>query len=445
MEKPAPRSRSHSRKPSRRSTTNLNHLTLAPLTTAQPLLDDDSTNTSYPRTSYIEDRSAPTTPSILSRSGSRKQLAPNSSRNLKSLGHGGYGDSKFAGPDVLASHGIYAYAGNQLGPAILGRNAVLPKAKSSTALLPLTHSSSTTATAALIGPDGQPLRRRHHQRSRTGGSLRRATDDDSWLLRVGTVLAASTRDAKGQSWLVSRQSSTSLVADHANNPLSSDDEAPAAVASTLGYRHSARGSRAQLERGDELGVPTPRYSRHASRNASRVPSRGQSRQGSWVELLRTPTAAGARTPVRGLGAAAEGYFGDVEIGDQGEAEADFVDLREEEEEERQDEDEVARLTRERNSGLGGWVDRLIGFSLFNVDEDREESADETAVEEDSEGAKERRIAELKRREEEKQRLLVASQQAAQGQTAVQVERPREEQGGWQDAAWLLSVASKVLI
>ncbi|KAL9063006.1 MAG: hypothetical protein Q9157_008477 [Trypethelium eluteriae] len=114
------------------------------------------------------------------------------------------------------------------------------------------------------------------------------------------------------------------------------------------------------------------------------------------------------------------------------------------EEERQDEDEVARLTRERSSGLGGWVDKFIGLSLFNVDEDREESADEAVAGESAEDAKNRKTAELKRRREEKEQLL-AKQQAAEKEGAVEVERPKEEQGGWQDAAWLLSVASKILI
>ena len=425
-----PRSRSHSRRASRRSTTNLNHLTLAPLTTTQPLVinDDAAADTSYPRTSYIEDRSAPTTPSILSRSGSRKQLAPKSNPNLKSLGLGGYGDSKFSGPGFTAIDGGYAYAAEQLG-LVTGsqqdrRTVGMTKAKSSIALSP-------PATTPLAVGDSDERKRRHHQRRSTGGSVRGVGakgNEDSWLQRVGTVIASETRDAKGQSWLVSRQSSTSLVDQH-----SSEEEVHPSTVSM-----SARGSRAQLDWETERGTQTPRFSRLTSRNTSRAASRRQSRQGSRVEL-RTPT--GLRTPIRGL--TAGGYFGDVDMG-EGTDEPDFVDPSEHLQVEKQDEDEVARLTQERDSGLGSWVDKFIGFSLFNVEEDREESADEAVEGESAEEARRRRLAEMTRRKEEKEQLI-AKQQASEGGGPVQVERPKDEQGGWQDAAWLLSVASKILI
>ena len=307
----------------------------------------------------------------------------------------------------------------------------LPKAKSSTALSP----PPAPTPPATVGPDGK---RRHHQRSRTGGSLRgplaghnkKKDDDDGWLQRVGTIIVSETRDAKGQSWLVSRQSSTSLV----DRPNSSDEEAHSAVVYT-----SRRGSKAQVDVDEELGIQSPRFSRWASRNTSRAASRRHSVHGGSRAEVRTPT--GLRTPVKALSTG--GYFGDVDMGG-GADEPDFVDPREQLEEERQDEDEVARLTKERNLGLGGWVDNLIGFSLFNVDEDREESSDEAVQGGSAEEAKRRRWAELKRRKEEKERLL-AKQQRGEGEDAVEVEKSKEEQGGWQDAAWLLSVASKILI
>ncbi|KAI9714412.1 MAG: hypothetical protein M1820_000373 [Bogoriella megaspora] len=428
--KQTPRSRSTSRR--RRPTKNLNHLALAPLSTAKPLIDAaaDDNDASLPRTSYIEGRSAPTTPSILSRSGSRKQLAPNSSRNLKSLGHGGYGDSKYNGT------GEFDYVGDELRITTRTRDSLaegLPKAKSSTALSP------PVAATPAIGPDGK---RRHHQRSRTGGSTRQELkrNDDDFLKRVGTVIASSTRDAKGQSWLVSRQSSISLV-DHPN---SSDDESHTPI-SVTSYR-SRRTSRPYLDLDEELGISSPRFSRFASRDASRVHSRTQSRRqsrhGSRIEMqARTPV--GTRTPLAGMASERGSYFGDVDMGDGALEEADFVDLAEEKEGEKEDEEEIARLARETGSGFGGWVDRFMGFALFNMEEDRDESADEAAEGESAEEAKRRKLAELRRKKEERERLI--AQQRTNENPASGIQTPKEDHGGWQDAAWLLSVASKILI
>src|SRR5436190_23256945 len=65
-----------------RSNINLNHLSLAPLTSKLPLKDPEELPDEVPRLqssygrprSYIEGKSAPTTPGILSRSSSRVSL-----------------------------------------------------------------------------------------------------------------------------------------------------------------------------------------------------------------------------------------------------------------------------------------------------------------------------------------------------------------------------------
>jgi len=134
--------------------------------------------------------------------------------------------------------------------------------------------------------------------------------------------------------------------------------------------------------------------------------------------------------------AKEGYFDEVAT----EEEPDFVEA---EDEGAVDDEEVSRLAQEKGFGLGGLVDRLVGFSLFNVDEDGEETEEEHHAEETAEEVANRKEAQVRRRREQLERAASSS--------AVAIVRPegvrppvQGEDGGWQDAAWLLSVASKVL-
>ena len=153
-------------------------------------------------------------------------------------------------------------------------------------------------------------------------------------------------------------------------------------------------------------------------------------------------------------------------------EPDFIEADEDSD---GDEEEVARLARERGFGLGGWMDRLIGWTLFSVDEDREASDSEDDDEdEDSfnagiarakgsslklddltkEELKLRREVEARRRKLEREAIVAASAvKPADGSRpstadgagdADHTQLSNEEAGGWQDAAWLLSVASKAL-
>ena len=86
------------------------------------------------------------------------------------------------------------------------------------------------------------------------------------------------------------------------------------------------------------------------------------------------------------------------------------------------------------------MDRLMNFSLFKVEE-REESTEDEAQSgaETSEVAAARRVAEKERKRKEKEEL-VERQTAAEGRGEGQA----EGEGGWSDAAWLLSLASKAL-
>jgi hypothetical protein len=133
-------------------------------------------------------------------------------------------------------------------------------------------------------------------------------------------------------------------------------------------------------------------------------------------------------------------------------EPDFVEA---DEEGPDDEEEVARLARERGFGLGGWMDALIGWTLFSVDEDGEVSSEDEAEQTNltKDEAKLMREVEAKRRKMERESIIAASALKVQdktgeegGEVKIDVPKPPEgqEAGGWQDAAWLLSVASKAL-
>ena len=175
---------------SRRSYPNLHNLSLAPLSSKYPLDASGPPSPSEehvrtPRTSYIAQKSAPTTPGILSLSQSRSN-SRNGRRKSKGYSYDGY----FLNPD-----------------APVRDPGDIPKAKSTNALLP-----------GVSFVDEKP-HGRHHRRKGTAPlplripMARHHTNEpsDEWLHRAGLAIAGETRDSKGQGWLIRRESSTSLV------------------------------------------------------------------------------------------------------------------------------------------------------------------------------------------------------------------------------------------
>jgi len=419
----SPRSSSTlSSRSSRRSFPNLHHLSLAPLS-SEYLLDASSPtspsgdSTRAVRTSYIQGKSAPATPGILSLSQSHSP-----SRHGRSTAR------------------TYAYDGYFLPADAPSRDlGAIPKAKSSSALLaapavqppgphalphPHQHQHPYTHLHARKGVAPAPLRPR---------LPRRATDepDDEWLHRAGLAIASETRESKGQSWLVRRASSTSLVLSGEGF----DDPGLEHPFALLSGEHFAD---------DEYSPLTPRLSRWGSRAGSRVGSRAvsarNSRRGSMIGSKIELMTAGLE----------DGYFGEQMV-----AEPDFV---EPDDELVGDEEEVARLARERGFGLGGWMDRLIGWTLFRVEEDGEETEDEEGDTEREESLTEEQLklrneVEARRRKLEREMIVRASAAGSgekddKGDTKESTETQSaasDSEGGWQDAAWLLSVASKVLL
>lgn len=217
----------------------------------------------------------------------------------------------------------------------------------------------------------------------------------------------------------------------------------------------------------EYNMPfTPRLSRAGSRIHSRVPSARNSRRGSRVnsraDLFMSP-GGGAKTPSARHSFEIDDI--DERAFEQQQEGPDFVD----DDESDGDEEEIARLARERGFGFGGWMDRLIGWTLFSVDEDGETS-DDNEDEDDDTGSGEfkfrpenmtkeelrlRREVEAKRRKLERESIIAASAlKGADTETSPvdgpegvtgREKPPNEDAGGWQDAAWLFSVASKVIL
>ncbi|KAF2004804.1 hypothetical protein P154DRAFT_518868 [Amniculicola lignicola CBS 123094] len=427
-----------SSRPSRRSYPNLSNLSLAPLSSNYPLdasqppsqpPSPSEPQIAAPQTSYIAQKSAPTTPGILSLSHSRSNSRNGRRRRPKAFAH----DSYFAN-DAPA---------REIGD--------IPKSKSTGGL----HPGVSHPGVSFV--DEPPPR--HHTRKRTAPNplrlplVRHHTSEstDEWFHRAGLAIAGETRESKGQSWLIRRESSTSLV-----NELDGYEQHP-----------SHDKSRMALLSGEHLAdveysVFTPRLSRAGSRIHSRVGSRVHSARNS-----RRGSRVGSRADLIMSGMPqSDRYSLELEqsMFDGDTIEPDFVEADGESD---GDEEEVARLAKERGFGLGNWMDRLIGWTLFSVDEDAEESdeEDEDEDEEDEpfrpenmtrEELKLHREAEAKRRKMEREAIIAASavhshvnkdaNSATPGEASGDEQKPPTDQdsGGWQDAAWLLSVASKVL-
>lgn len=169
------------------------------------------------------------------------------------------------------------------------------------------------------------------------------------------------------------------------------------------------------EADDEYSPTSYRTPFTASRAQSRFASARNSRRGSGV----------------GVGVREEGGMG---------MEPDFVDGGEDEEEEEEevDEGEVRRLIGVR---MGGWVDWLVGWMDFRGDEEGEEQGEEEGDEDVGLREKERDEGVRRWKRGESDRVVVREREA--GDRAVE-KPPEDGEGAWKDAAWLLSVATKII-
>lgn len=379
-----------------RSSTNLAHLSLAPLTTKLPINDTDMifTELNVPtyNTSYLQGKSAPTTPSLLARSPAQ---AKSPSRHGALTPHG---------------HGHGAVSPN------------LPKSKSASHLASRGQHKSGTTTP---GGYKRGVRKEHTDDLPPQPAAPRGRNDRDWLLRAGVLISSETRESKGQSWLVSRASSTSLgrLDDGASDEEDSDadmfERERLARENAMVSKHASR--RGSL--GFVLDDDSPFASRRGSGPASRTGSRSQ---------LVTP----------GERAAVESYFAGQTMGEEEYLPGpDFVNLNEKLEAigvdtdtSQDDEAAVRRLVRGGHGQPHTWLGNVLGWTLFSVEENDQEDNEEADADV-SDGEVEDCLSEASGGEKEFEGMTALSQQ--------RLSPPKGDEGGWQDAAWLLSVASKV--
>lgn len=349
-----------------RSSTNVNHLTLAPLTTKIPFNDDGDTileaashqAPAHRSTSYLQGKSAPTTPRLLSHSP--------------------------AAPRSRSHHRTPSAPGGSVA-----------KSKSTTHLHGPNKRRNGTSTPKRRGKDD--------------GLDPSGRNDSDWLFRTGALMSTEAREYKGQAWLVSRQSSTSLAA--------MQDEDEEAFEKELAHEREMA-SRLASRRGSSALADDD-----TSANGSRFVSRSHSVNGLHSNLI-SPEAEGG-----------DSYFPPQE----GISGPDFVNLDEKLEElerdtPQDDEAAVRRLVRYGQAGRGSWIGNMIGWSLFAVDEHDEDSDDgeDESVEDTASQATGR---------------SGWSSRHFEGISNVPDEKmppPRKDEGAWGDTAWLLSVASKVM-
>lgn len=394
----------------KRSSTNLSNLRLAPLSSKYVESGNSRTDALSQRNendflrnhpSYLQGKSAPSTPGILSRSSSRRRL------------HGMSRRSSIYDNDTIEpinyEYVCTEHVGN-LGAQTTSKP--MPKAKSEAAL---TVQRNRLARKGTRSPDEERKRYRSRTSTGTGGSVTpkgimgSRYADDNWIMRTGMTTNAIVQESKGQSWMSSRPSSTSF--QHTQDFTDGEDDE--------GYEEmaamSTKTSRSQ-EAGNQRSAANLRSSGWGSRYGSRAGSRRTSRRGSFVGL-QTPVALTRDGSV-------EDY--DSEDGTSA-VEPDFVDS--EEDLDGQDEDAIKRIVDGNTFGLGGFVDRIMNFNLFKVEEKEENTDDE-----------QRRKSEIGLQGQGLQTHRVETRGRPQEE---RLEAPQAS-GGWSDAAWLASVAAKAM-
>ena len=236
-------------------------------------------------------------------------------------------------------------------------------------------------------------------------------------------------EEKGQSWLATRSSSTSLTAGLGE--LEGDDEASAY------YTPSDPRTR------NTSCIQTPVASR------SRLQSRATSRRGSVFSSAQPGESEGARKIKPDF----------VDLAAEDEVDMDVADLSEDEDEEEVDEGEMRRVIMAR---LGGWVDWAVGWMDFrDLGDATAESDDVRDGAEDGGGGDEGDATEESREvatkgdepggnvcnradgEERRQKRKAAVAGEVGGEKGVIVQAPEGDVGVLRDARWLLEVASKV--
>ncbi|KAL4809031.1 hypothetical protein BDV18DRAFT_133776 [Aspergillus unguis] len=421
---------------SRRSYPSLNRISLAPLTTTYPIDDDnDSDNdpgdyftprngsSSTPNQSYLSSYSVPGSPGILSHTPSRSASRTRHHSRSKSSTQIHLSDSNLQ--DQHASSPLHHRRG--------------------------TGSGNTSAN----------MRNRR--------SAVHDTRDPEWMLRAGAVLASSAREEKGQSWLVKRESSISLVSESAKYEVDTVSQAlrtgtgtelsrrsksgrsTPAAASSRSRVASRRNSRPDLSMtGLEMTMPSP-ISKRSSGNMSSgrrtpsshiMPDEAQSSSSVLPDFIDEKVRAEMRDTIyqQQIDGAYDSAVSDNSWGS-------------EDDEDEIDERALQTLTRERGFGLGSWIDRLVEWTLFGVD-DWPLSSTDPAPDSQSETADADAAAEAQAKldpDYEDSNAAIYSDidetgsQASSTHSEILPPETAGSRGGWEDAGWLLRTIRQALV
>ncbi|EAA60327.1 hypothetical protein AN4410.2 [Aspergillus nidulans FGSC A4] len=419
----------------RRSYPSLNRISLAPLTPHYPIDDDDNESDKDPqdyftprneaidnptRTSYLSSYSVPGTPGVLSRAPSRSGSRARHHTRSKSSTPIHFSDSNLQEQNV-----------NE----------------------PLHHQSRDSASGNVSTSFDASRRTRHFTAHRHQLSEVR---DPEWMLRAGAALASTAREEKGQSWLAKRESSTSLVSeagmyevDAISHALrtgisrrSKSGRSTPAAAHSRSRAASRRNSRPDLSMtGLEMSTPSPtskRSSIHiasAPRTPSHVPSEdARSTTSLLPDFIDEHVRAEMRDTIQ------QHVDGDYDSA------TSYDSWDSEEREEDMDERELQRLTRERGFGLGNWIDRLVEWTLFGVDD--------WPLSTSTDAVTEPQAAELHAGHENNHEPRELSDKDDDDETRSQVSDTNSDiphleragdHGGWEDAGWFIRTLKRALI
>ena len=340
---------------------------------------------------YMQGRSAPTSPGILSRSSSRRHLGGGLSRR------GSLYDDAVAAADVSI---VYPVEMRRESLQTRGEGSGITKAKSEAALA-LGHQnqqrlsgSAVKSNQTRLAPSRRKTAGSNTPRVRSNMRLS-AKGEEDWLSHATATANALLQESRGQTWLSSQDSPSALAL-----PSSDDDDVD-----DEGYEEMAATAQLASPQNPRTASPSsPRTYRWGSRFGSRSASRRTSRIGS-------PTIS--RTPLHHPNLEGVASYFDAHEESEDDTNAGAID-------EGNDEAELKQLAQNPSIGFGGIFERIAGIGWF-AGGDSEESGVETDVEGD----------------EGKQRTPKPLPPPVPGDDGQRV-------GVWEDAAWLLSVAGRAL-
>ncbi|PHH55778.1 hypothetical protein CFIMG_008522RA00001 [Ceratocystis fimbriata CBS 114723] len=390
----------HARK--NRSLNNLNFTSMAPVTSRMTPIDI-----------------APSAEANAEAEGFPFYQTPTPTTNSRNSAFGSQNHVHFSAP-VSPSHGIQGNGNNSgLTPITPRRPALMAKSKSHANFSTHRQPSSSSQNPRLNSKRPPPLERQ----------------DSDWLPRAGAVMANSAREFKGQSWLVSRDSSTSFASLRSGSHFYDGNEGDN-DGNIAGYQRShaenerITETRASLKRGSypASAMASPSTSRHGSRHHSRNQSRV-----SFAGLTSTqtePEVAVSKTKDRLM---LESMMGPdfVALDDRLEAEEVSHQIQGLQPNPQDEEAAVRRLIREGVT-QSSWINMLMGWNLS-----AEGGADLEECEED--------LEEDGLFNPDRRRVFQRHFEGVSNAPEERVEPPKTDEGGWSDAAWLLSVVSKVIL